>query len=59
MRLFVESIGVLGPGLTGWTSSRQVLTGAVPYAPGEVVLDAPQALPKAERRIEHLSLIHI
>jgi len=50
MRLFVESIGVLGPVLTGWTSSHQVLTGAVPYAPGDVVLAAPEALPQAERR---------
>jgi len=50
MRLFVESVGLLGPGLTGWTSSRQVLTGTVPYAPAEVVLAAPEALPQAERR---------
>jgi len=50
MRLFVESVGVLGPGLTGWPSSRKVLTGAAPYAPGEVVLAAPEALPQAERR---------
>ena len=50
MRLFVESVGVLGPGLTGWPSSREVLAGVAPYAPGEVVLAAPEALPQAERR---------
>lgn len=50
MQVFVESVGLLGPGLGGWSASRAVLLGATPYAPGEVLLPAPAALPAAERR---------
>jgi hypothetical protein len=50
MKVFVKSVGLLGPGLAGWTASRSVLLGCVPYAPGEVLLPAPEALPAAERR---------
>jgi Beta-ketoacyl synthase, N-terminal domain len=50
MRVFVESVGLLGPGLTGWSASRAALLGAVPYVPEEVLLPAPAALPAAERR---------
>jgi hypothetical protein len=50
MRLFVESVGLLGPGLSGWSASRAVLLGATPYTRAEVVLPPPEALPAAERR---------
>jgi hypothetical protein len=50
MRLFVESVGLVGPGLSGWSASRPVLVGAVPYVPSEVLLPAPEGLPAAERR---------
>jgi hypothetical protein len=50
MRFFVESVGLLGPGLSGWSASRPVLVGAAPYVATEVVLPAPEALPAAERR---------
>ncbi len=50
MRVFVESVGLLGPGLSGWSASRAVLLGAAPYAPAEVLLSAPETLPAAERR---------
>jgi hypothetical protein len=50
VRLFVESVGVLGPGLKGWAATREILTGTAPYSPEEVVLAAPEGLPQAERR---------
>jgi hypothetical protein len=50
MQVFVESVGLLGPGLPGWPGSHAVLTGGAAYVPGELVLAAPEALPPAERR---------
>lgn len=50
MQVFVESVGLLGPGLPGWPDSRPVLAGVAPYLAGELVLPAPDALPPAERR---------
>src|SRR5262249_40574264 len=47
---FVEGIGILGPGLSGWQASRAALAGEAPYAPGAVELPAPTVLPAAERR---------
>ena len=50
MRVFIEGVGIAGPGLEGWTAARPVLAGIVPYeyapfAPRPVTL-----LPPAERR---------
>lgn len=50
MRVFVESVGLLGPGLSGWSASRPVLRGDAPYAHAEVTLPPPDKLPAAERR---------
>ena len=50
MQVFVESVGLLGPGLCGWPASRPPLTGVAPYVPGEVLLPPPEALPALERR---------
>jgi len=50
MRVFVESVGLLGPGLVGWPDSRPVLVGIVPYLARELVLVAPDVLPVVERR---------
>lgn len=30
--VYIESIGLLGPGLTGWQQATEVLAGRVPYA---------------------------
>jgi hypothetical protein len=46
----VSGIGLLGPGLTGWSASAPVLAGAAPYLPAPTVLPAPVQLPPAERR---------
>ena len=48
--VFVESIGLLGPGLAGWPQGRQCLAGSVAYQRARCVLPPPMALPSAERR---------
>ena len=50
MRFFVESVGLLGPGLTSWQASRPVLLGTAPHISADVPLPAPELLPAAERR---------
>ena len=46
----IEGIGLLGPGLDGWTSSTALLEGRAPYIPQATVLSTPDGLPPAERR---------
>ncbi|MEO8653033.1 MAG: beta-ketoacyl synthase chain length factor [Ramlibacter sp.] len=48
--VFVEGIGLLGPGLAGWEQGRQCLDGGLVYEPARSVLPLPMALPSAERR---------
>lgn len=50
MRFFIEGIGLLGPGLDGWSSSRAVLAGDVAYLAAPTNLRASDMLPAAERR---------
>lgn len=50
MRVFIEGVGLLGPGLDGWAASRSVLSGAVPYVSAATNLRASEMLPAAERR---------
>lgn len=50
MQVFVESVGLLGPGLAGWLASRPVLAGTAPYVPSQVLLPPAEALPAVERR---------
>jgi Beta-ketoacyl synthase, N-terminal domain len=50
MRLFVEGIGLLGPGLDGWATSGAVLAGEADYIAAPTNLRAPEMLPAAERR---------
>ncbi len=47
---FIESIGLLGPGLPDWPRTAAVLAGRVPYTHERTVLPAPAALPPTERR---------
>src|SRR3979490_2308702 len=46
----IEGIGLLGPGLDGWTGSVALLEGRSPYIPQPTVLPVPDGLPPAERR---------
>ncbi len=50
MRAFVESVGLLGPGLESWESARATLRSAAPYLPAETILPRLEVLPAAERR---------
>lgn len=50
MRIFVEGVGLLGPGLNGWQASRPVLAGGEPYVHTPTVVTASDRLPPAERR---------
>jgi len=47
---YIEGIGILGPGLTDWPSTREVLTGGQPYLSSKTVMPTPELLPAAERR---------
>jgi hypothetical protein len=50
LAVFVEGIGLLGPGLSGWEDGRDKLSGRTPYVCGPTTLPPPMALPAAERR---------
>lgn len=50
MRVFVEGVGLLGPGLAGWEASRAVLAGEVPYVQEKIGIPAGTLLPPTERR---------
>lgn len=50
MRVFVEGVGLLGPGLSGWDEAQPALTGQGPYTPSAVVVKPCELLPVAERR---------
>lgn len=48
--VFVEGVGLLGPGLAGWATGKEQLAGRTPYETARCVLPLPMALPTAERR---------
>lgn len=50
LNVFVEGIGLLGPGLASWAQGRQYLDGSLGYQSARCVLPLPMALPSAERR---------
>jgi hypothetical protein len=50
MRLFVEGIGLRGPGLEGWALSLPILAGETPYVPAPLVIPVASLLPANERR---------
>lgn len=50
LAVHIEGIGLLGPGLDGWTGSTALLEGRAPYIPQPTVLPTPDGLPPAERR---------
>ena len=50
MRVYVEGVGLCGPGLAGWAASRPVLAGAEPYVPAPAIVLASPLLPANERR---------
>ena len=50
MHAYLDSIGLLGPGLNDWTQARDVLAGRAPYVSAPTELLPPACLPSAERR---------
>jgi len=46
----IEGLGLLGPGLDGWTHSAAVLEGRSPYVRQPTNVPIPDGLPPAERR---------
>jgi hypothetical protein len=46
----IEGIGLLGPGMDGWTASVALLEGRSPYIQQPTVVPIPEGLPPAERR---------
>jgi hypothetical protein len=50
IELGVLGVGLLAPGLRGWTEGERVLSGQAAYAPTPVAPPVPQVLPAAERR---------
>lgn len=50
LTVFVEGIGLLGPGLSGWGPGSEQLAGSAAYEAARCVLPLPMALPAAERR---------
>jgi hypothetical protein len=47
---YIEGIGLLGPGLSGWSEGREILAGRQAYQPQKTVIPPPALLPPAERR---------
>ncbi|MDO8291653.1 MAG: beta-ketoacyl synthase chain length factor [Gallionella sp.] len=50
MKVFVEGVGILGPGLCGWQASRAILAGTAAYLDAALVIPPNDLLPPAERR---------
>lgn len=50
MRVFVEGVGLRGPGLNGWQASCPILANHQKYTPAPPVLPSSELLPPAERR---------
>lgn len=50
MRVYIEGIGLCGPGLNGWAASRQILCGLAPYVSSPIAVPQCSLLPANERR---------
>ncbi len=50
IRIYVDGIGLLGPGLSGWEQASDVLAERVPYVATPTALPPIEKLPPAERR---------
>ena len=50
MRIFIEAVGIAGPGLNGWREARAVLSGAASHVHADTIIAPILLLPPAERR---------
>jgi hypothetical protein len=48
--IYLDGVGLFGPGLTGWAQACDVLCGRQPYVTAPTALPAVEKLPPAERR---------
>jgi hypothetical protein len=48
--IYLDGLGVFGPGLSGWAQTCEVLSGRQPYVDAATALPAVEKLPPAERR---------
>lgn len=48
--VYIEAVGLMAPGLQGWSMGAPVLAGESPYLPNELTPYAPELLPANERR---------
>ena len=53
---FIESVGVLGPGLPEWPHTAQVLAGRTAYTHAPTELPPPAGLPAIAVSYTHLTL---
>ncbi|MGH8751627.1 MAG: beta-ketoacyl synthase chain length factor [Burkholderiales bacterium] len=49
-KIFVQGVGIVAPGLAGWSASRALLAGLEPYREAPLARLAPDILPATERR---------
>ncbi len=49
-RIYVDGIGLVGPGLNGWTAGASILAGVTSYETAPLVMPVLEVLPPAERR---------
>jgi hypothetical protein len=50
LRVWVQGVGLLGPGLSSWSAALDVLRGTQAHGSAQTVLPPPARLPPAERR---------
>ena len=50
MQVFIDGIGLCGPGLSGWKDGRAILAGEAPYQFAPSVIPVSALLPATERR---------
>ncbi len=48
--VYIDAVGVCGPGLESWAATQAILKKQTPYAPTLTVINASSHLPPAERR---------
>jgi hypothetical protein len=50
MKVYIEGVGILGPGLSGWQASQAILAGTAAYREAPLAIPPNELLPSAERR---------
>ncbi len=50
MEVFVEGIGLCGPGFESWNAGRRILSGEISYQYAPAIIPVPVLLPPTERR---------